>query len=48
MEFKDYNPLDGKIYQVMDEKGKIVKEDEVPDLDDDELLYLYRLCYIQE
>lgn len=42
MEFKDYNPLDGKMYQVMDEKGKIVKEDEVPDLEDDELLYLYK------
>ena len=42
MEFKDYNPLEGKMYEVMDKDGKIIKKEDLPDLKDDELLYLYK------
>lgn len=42
MEFKDYDPLEGKMYSVMDKDGKIIKEDDIPDFKDEELLYLYK------
>ncbi len=42
MEFKDYNPLEGKIYSVMDKDGKITKKEDLPEFKDDELLYLYK------
>lgn len=42
MEFKDYNPLEGKMYRVMDKDGKLTKKEDLPDLKDDELLYLYK------
>lgn len=42
MDFKDYNPLDNKMYEVMDKDGKVKNKKEVPDLKDDELLYLYK------
>lgn len=42
MEFKDYNPLEGKMYQVMDQDGKITQKKEVPNLTDEDLLYLYK------
>lgn len=42
MEFKDYNPLEGKMYQVMDESGKVKNKKDLPNLKDDELIYLYK------
>ena len=42
MEFKDYNPLEGKMYRVMDKDGKLIKKKDLPDFKDDELLYLYK------
>lgn len=42
MEFKDYNPLEGKMYEVMNKDGKLTKKEDLPDLKKDELLYLYK------
>jgi pyruvate dehydrogenase E1 component subunit alpha len=42
MRFEDYNPLDEKHYQIMDGKGKIVLEEDLPSFSDEELLYLYK------
>lgn len=42
MEFKDYNPLEGKMYGVMDQDGKVKNEKDLPDLKDEELVYLYK------
>ena len=42
MEFKDYNPLEGKMYGVMDQDGKVKNEKDLPDLKEEELVYLYK------
>jgi len=42
MLFDEYNPLDNKMYKVLDHNGKLVKESDYPDLSDDELLYLFK------
>lgn len=42
MRFEDYNPLDNIQYSVLDQNGKILIEEDVPKLTDEELMYLYR------
>jgi Pyruvate/2-oxoglutarate dehydrogenase complex, dehydrogenase (E1) component, eukaryotic type, alpha subunit len=42
MIFDEYNPLDNKIYQVLDENGNLVNDKDQPNLSDDELLYLFK------
>ncbi len=42
MRLEDYNPLDNIQYSVLDPNGKILKEEDIPDLSDDELIYLYK------
>lgn len=43
MDFKKYNPLENKIYQVLNENGEVVNKDDVPNFEKDQLLYLYRM-----
>ena len=43
MRFEDYNPLDNKVYSVLDPTGKIVNKGEIPNLSDDELIRIYKL-----
>lgn len=43
MRFEDYNPLDSEQYSILDKEGKIIKEDELPDLSDEELLHLFKI-----
>ena len=42
MIFDEYNPLDNKMYQVLDENGNLVNDKDHPNLSDDELLYLFK------
>ena len=42
MRFEDYNPLEGKHYNILGINGEIIKKEELPSLSDDELLYLYK------
>lgn len=42
MRIEDYNPLDNEQYRILDSNGKIVKEEDLPELSDDELLHLYK------
>lgn len=37
-----YNPLDNKMFQIMNEKSEIVKEEYMPELSDDDLRFLHR------
>lgn len=43
MDFKDYNPLEKKMFQIMDENGTILKPELMPDLTKEDLLNMYRL-----
>ncbi len=43
MIFKDYNPLEKKMLQIMDEEGTIVKPELMPELTDEEIKQIYRL-----
>ena len=40
--FKEYDPLKNKLFNVMDNDGKIVNEKWMPDLDDDKVLQAYK------
>ena len=42
MRLEDYNPLDNVQYSVLDLNGKILKEEDIPDFTDDQLMYLYK------
>lgn len=42
MRFEDYIPLDDQMYTIMDSSGNIVKEEDLPQMTDDELKYLYK------
>lgn len=42
MRLEDYNPLDNVQYSILDPSGKILKEEDVPGLTDEELMYLYK------
>lgn len=42
MKFEDYNPLEEKVFKIMDKKGKIMNTDDMPNFTNDQLLYLYR------
>ena len=42
MRIEDYNPLDNIQYSILDLNGIVVKEEDVPELTNDELLYLYK------
>ena len=42
MRIEDYNPLDNIQYSILDLNGIVVKEEDMPELKDDELLYLYK------
>lgn len=42
MRLEDYNPLDNIQYRILDKNGIILKDEDLPDLTDDELIYLYR------
>ena len=41
MLFKNYNPLDKKMFQIMDENSNITNEEYMPDLNKEELLTMY-------
>ncbi|MDY0236116.1 MAG: pyruvate dehydrogenase (acetyl-transferring) E1 component subunit alpha [Gudongella sp.] len=43
MRFEDYNPLENKVYSVLNPKGKVKNKEEIPKLSDDELLRIYKL-----
>ncbi len=43
MDFKKYNPLENKIYQVLNHKGEVVNKDDIPSLNNDQLVYLYKM-----
>ncbi|MEF8810037.1 MAG: hypothetical protein V5A47_03870, partial [Bacteroidales bacterium] len=40
--FKAYDPLENKLFNVMDDDGKIVNEKWMPDLADDKVLQAYK------
>lgn len=42
MRFEDYNPLDSEQYSILDKEGKVIKENELPELSDEELIYLFK------
>lgn len=42
MRLEDYNLLDNVQYSVLDLNGKILKEEDIPDFTDDQLMYLYK------
>lgn len=42
MKFEEHNPLENKIYQVLDLDGKVVEKNEVPELSDDQLKSMYQ------
>ncbi|NLC03628.1 MAG: pyruvate dehydrogenase (acetyl-transferring) E1 component subunit alpha [Tissierellia bacterium] len=42
MRIEDYNPLDNEQYRILDANGKIIKEEDLPELSDEELLHLYK------
>ena len=42
MRLEDYNPLENAQYAILDPSGNILKEDDVPNLTDEELMYLYK------
>lgn len=42
MRFEDYNPLEEKHYSILNEKGEVINEKDLPSLSNDELLYLYK------
>lgn len=42
MNFEEFDPRTEEPYQILDETGKVVDPDRLPDLTDDELKYLYR------
>lgn len=42
MRLEDYNPLDNKMFSILDLNGKVVNEEDLPDLTDEELIYLYK------
>lgn len=42
MKFEEHNPLENKIYQVLDMDGKVVEKNEVPELSDDQLKSMYQ------
>ncbi len=42
MLFDEFEPLSGKIFQVMDENGKIVNKDWMPELSDEKLIKAYK------
>ncbi len=41
--FETFDPLKEKKLQVMDEKGKIVNQEWMPEIDDDKIIYAYKL-----
>lgn len=43
MRFEDYNPLDNKHYSILDMNGEVLKEENLPNFSDEELLYLYKI-----
>ncbi len=42
MRLEDYNLLDNVQYSVLNLNGKILKEEDIPDFTDDQLMYLYK------
>jgi pyruvate dehydrogenase E1 component alpha subunit len=42
MRFEDYNPLEEKHYSILNVNGEVLKEEDLPSLSNDELLYLYK------
>ncbi len=42
MKFEEHNPLDNKIYQVLDPDGKVVLKDDIPELSADQLKSMYQ------
>lgn len=40
--FKEYNPLDDKLFQVMDKDGKIIAKKFMPEIDNDRLIQAFR------
>lgn len=48
MRLEDYNPLENKKYQILDHTGKLVKEEDLPKLTDEELMYLFKtMLYVR-
>lgn len=48
MRLEDYNPLENKKYQILDPSGKVVKEEDLPKLTDEELKYLFKtMLYVR-
>jgi pyruvate dehydrogenase E1 component alpha subunit len=43
MFFKTYDPLKGKMFQIIDETGKVTNKEFLPNLDKNELLKMYRV-----
>src|SRR5665648_735912 len=43
MRLEDYNPLENKVYSVLNTKGEVENKDEIPKLSDEELLRIYKL-----
>ena len=43
MIFQEYNPLEKKMLQIMDEEGNIIKPELMPDLGDEEIKQMYKL-----
>ena len=42
MRLEDYNPMKNEMYQVIDPSGKAKEKDHIPDLDEEQLKYLFR------
>ena len=43
MLFKKYDPLKKKMFQILDENGKVVNKEYVPNIDKDQLMHMYRV-----
>lgn len=46
MDLKKYDPLKGKMFQILDETGKIVDEKNMPKIDDKTLLHMYEVMIL--
>lgn len=44
--WKRYNPLEGKIFQILDVDGKVVNSKDFPDIDPDRILEAYKLMIL--
>jgi len=42
MIFNDFNPLEDKIFRVIDNDGKVINKEYMPDLDDETIIQAYK------